>query len=185
MISHFDVLPYSDDKTMKMLSIQWKYHDPAGAYWTTVNECFTLMTVGNVPRTLSSHVDQAAPSANRQRCINRSHDAGTVVDVDRTAPAIYDELHNCVGWPPSDSSTIVDSTYTWRSNAHERNKHSYLFEARVLESTPSLKTVDSLFYTGESESPKCGTTILRSPRTTNSREQAAPKQPRSQKCVLC
>ena len=57
MISHFDLLPYFDDKAMKMLSIQWKYHDPAGAYWTTVNECFTLMTVGNVPRTLSSRVD--------------------------------------------------------------------------------------------------------------------------------
>ena len=96
MISHFDLLPYFDDKAMKMLSIQWKYHDPAGAYWTTVNECFTLMTVGNVPRTLSSRVDQAAPSANRQRCINHSHDTDTVVDVDRTAPAIYDELHNCV-----------------------------------------------------------------------------------------
>ena len=123
-----------------------------------MNECFTFMTVGNVPRTLSSRVDQAAPSANRQRCINRSHAAGTVVDVDRTAPAIYDELHNCVGWPPSDSSlsTVVDSTYTWRSNVHERNEHSYLSEARVLESTLSFKTVDSLFYTGENESSKCG-----------------------------
>ena len=30
MISHFDLLPYSDDKAMKMLSTQWKHHDPAG-----------------------------------------------------------------------------------------------------------------------------------------------------------
>ena len=135
-----------------MLSSQWKYHDPAGAYWTTVNECFTLMTVGNVPRTLSSRVD-----------------TGTVVDVDRTAPEIYDELHNCVGWPPSDSSTVIDSTHTWRSNVHERNTHSYLSEARVLESTPSLKTVDSLFYTGENESSReLGST------TANSRKQNAP-----------
>ena len=121
---------------------------PTGPPWMSV---FTLMTVGKVPRTLSSRVDQAAPSANRQRCINHSHDTETVVDVDRTAPAIYDELHSCVGWPPSDSSTVVDSTHTWRSNAHERNTHSYLSEARVLESTPSLKTVGSLFYTGEND----------------------------------
>jgi hypothetical protein len=103
MLSHYDLLPYSDDKAMKMLSVQWKYHDPAGTYWTTVNECFTLMTVGHVPRTLSLRVDQAAPSANRQ-----PHDADTIVNVDRTAPAIYDELHNCVGWPPSDNTTVVD-----------------------------------------------------------------------------
>ena len=114
MISHFDLLPYTDDKAMKMLSTQWKYHDPAGIYWTVVNECFALMTVGNVPRTLSSRVD-----------------TNTTVDVDRAAPAIYDELHNYVGWPPSDNSAVT-----------------------VLESTPSLKTVDSLFYTGEHESSK-------------------------------
>jgi len=208
MVSHFDLLSYSDEKAMKILSAQWKYHDPTGTYWPAVHECYTLMTVGNVPRNIpatttdvdppplypsaaraqdcptdsergglrfdgrqfiverrllapprktlrvarvvsSSHknaqdnsrVDQAAPSANLQRCINRSHDAGTVVDVDQTASAIYDDLHNYVGQSPSDSSlsTVVDSTYTWRSNVHERNEHSYLSEARVLESTPALK----------------------------------------------
>ena len=246
MVSHFDLLPYSDEKAMKLLPAQWKYHDPAGAYWTTVYECYILMTVGNVPRNVpatttdvdppplypsaaraqdcptdsergglrfdgrqhnverrlgapprktlrvaqvvsSSHknaqdnslVDQTAPSAYLQRCINRSHDAGTVVDVDRTALAIYDDLHNCVGQSPSDSllSTVVDSTYTWRSNVHERNKHSYLSEARVLEFTPSLKTVDSLFFTGETDQgvDRFDPTIMRSSRTSNSREQAAPK----------
>ena len=43
MVSHFDLLPYSDEKAMKMLSTQWKYHDPSGAYWTTVEECYTSM----------------------------------------------------------------------------------------------------------------------------------------------
>ena len=38
MVSHFDLLPYTDEKAMKMLSTQWKYHDPAGTYWTTVEE---------------------------------------------------------------------------------------------------------------------------------------------------
>ena len=151
MISHFDLLPYTDDKAMKMLSTQWKYHDPAGIYWTIVNECFTLMTVGNVPRTLSSRVD-----------------TDTTVDVNRAAPAIYDELHNYVGWPPSDSSAITESKQTWRSDVHERNKHSYLPEARVFESTPSLKTVDSLFYTGEHESSKALGSI-----TANGRERNA------------
>ena len=50
MVSHFDLLPYSDEKAMKMLSTQWKYHDPVGAYWATVEECCTLMAVGHVHR---------------------------------------------------------------------------------------------------------------------------------------
>ena len=59
---------------------------------------------------------------------------------DRAAPAIYDDLHNCVGWPPSDSSssTVFDS-------------HSVPSKARVLTCKPPLKTVDSLFFTGEKE----------------------------------
>ena len=152
MVSHVDLLTYSDEKAMKLLADQWKCHDPTGTYWPAVHESYTLMTVGNVPRNIpatttdgdppplypsaartqdcptdserggmrfdarqfiverrllapprqtlrvarvvsSSHknaqdnsrVDQAAPSANLQRCINHSHDAGTVVDVDRTA----------------------------------------------------------------------------------------------------
>ena len=121
----------------------------------------------------NSRVDQAAPSANLQRCINRSHDAGTVVDVDQTASAIYNDSHS--RQLPSDIS-VVDSTSTWRSNVHERNEHSYLSEARVLKSTPSLKTVDSLSCTGENESSKgFDPTMLRSFRTTNSREHAASK----------
>ena len=118
----------------------------------------------------NSRVDQAAPSANLQRCINTF---GTVVDVDRPALATYNDSHSQQS--PSDTS-VVDSTSTWRSNAHERNEHSYLSEARVLKSTPSLKTVDSLSCTGENESSKgFDLTILRSSRTTNSREHAAPE----------
>ena len=98
----------------------------------------------------SSHnrllVDQAAPSANLS-----THVAGvdstavlghaTTQVVDRAAPAIYDDLHNCAGWPPSDSSSSTASDTstckTWRSNVHERNEHSYLSEARLLASKPS------------------------------------------------
>ena len=103
-------------------------------------------------------------------------------NVDRAAPAIYDDLHNCVGWPPSDSSssTVFDSSTcnTMRSMCHERNVHSFPSEARVL-SKPSLKTVDSLFFTGEMKlSKRFDPTIMRSSRTTNSREQAAPKHAR-------
>ena len=86
----------------------------------------------------SSHnrplADQAAPSTNLS-----THAVG----VDRTAPAIYDDLYNCVGWPPSDSSssTVFDS-------------HSVPSEARVLTCKPSLKTVDSLFFTGKKDARK-------------------------------
>ena len=65
MVSHFDLLPYTDDKAMKMLSAQWKYHDPGNTYWTTVEECFALMTVGRVHRsvpTLTPTDDDAAHS---------------------------------------------------------------------------------------------------------------------------
>ena len=86
---------------------------------------------------------------------------------------LYNDSHSRQS--PSDTS-VVDSTSTWRSNVHERNEHSYLSEARVLKSTPSLKTVDSLSCTGENESSKgFDLTILRSSRTTNNREHAAPE----------
>ena len=88
-----------------------------------------------------------------------SDDSDDENDDGRAAPAIYDELHNCVGWPPSDhsssndhsSSTVFDSTTTntMRSMCHERNEHSFPSEARVL-SEPSLSTVDSPFLAGES-----------------------------------
>jgi hypothetical protein len=67
----------------------------------------------------------------------------------------------------SDTS-VVDSTSTWRSNGHERNKHSYLSEARVLEYNTSLKTVDSLSCTGENKSSKGLDLVLRSSHTENS-----------------
>ena len=88
----------------------------------------------------SSKVDRSAPA------------------IDRVAPAICDDLHNCAGWPPADnrelrsgpcapnntrlssSSTVFDSStcYTMRSMCLERNVHSFPSEARVL-SKPSLK----------------------------------------------
>ena len=92
MVSHSDLLPYSDEKAMQMLSAQWKQH--AGTYWTTVEECYTSMAVGYVSRNV--------PSSD------------------------------------SSSSTVFDS-------------HSVPSEARVLTCKPSLKTVDSLFFTGEKE----------------------------------
>ena len=108
MVSHFDLRRYSDEKAMKLLSTQWKYHDPANTYWTTVEECYTLMAVGHVHRNIPKHAEDGSR-------------------VDRAAPAIYDELHNCVGWPPSDnsSSTAFDS-------------HSLPSKARVLTCTPPL-----------------------------------------------
>ena len=54
MVPHSDLLPYTDEKAMKMLSTQWKYHGPAGNYWTTVEECYTLMAVGHVHRSVSA-----------------------------------------------------------------------------------------------------------------------------------
>ena len=223
MISHVDLTPYTDEKAMKILSNQWKFHDPTGVYWPVVLECYTLLIIGSVPRNIdcptdserggmrfdgrqfiierrllalmsldgrasprrtqrvaqivnSSHkkavdnsrVDQAAPSANPQRCINRSYDAGTVVDVDQTSSAINNDSHSR---QLSSDASDVDSTSTWRSNVHERNEHSYLSEARVLNSTSSLKTVDSLSCTGANESSDgFDPTMLRSFRTTSSRE---------------
>ena len=84
------------------------------------------------------------------RVVTSSHrNAQDSSNVDRAAPATYDDLHNCVGWPPSDSSssTVFGSLacYTMRSMCHERHMHSSPSEARVL-SKPSLKTVDSLFF---------------------------------------
>ena len=72
----------------------------------------------------------------------------------------------------------------------ERNVHSFPSEARVL-SKPSLKTVGSLFFTGEMDQAadradqgsdrRFDPTIMRSSRTSNSREQAASKH--TPKCV--
>jgi len=45
---------------------------------------------------------------------------------------------------------------TWRSNVHERTEHPHLPEARVLTSKSSLKTVDSLFFTGETDEDEDG-----------------------------
>ena len=50
MISHSDLLPYSDGKAMKMLPTQWKYHDPTNSYWTKVEEFYTLIPVGRIHR---------------------------------------------------------------------------------------------------------------------------------------
>ena len=226
MISHVDLTPYTDEKAMKTLSNQWKFHDPTGVYWPVVLECYTLLIIGSVPRNIDcptdserggmrfdgrqfiierrllalmyldgraspcrtqrvaqivnssykkavdNRFDQAAPSANPQRCTNRSYDAGTVVDVDKTSSAINNDSHSRqLSSDASDVVTDVDSTSTWRSNVHERNEHSYLSEARVLNSTSSLKTVDSLSCTGANESSDgFDPTMLRSSRTTSSRE---------------
>ena len=148
MVSHFDLLPYSDEKAMKMLSAQWKYHDPAGTYWTTVEECYTLMAVGHVHHSVSATTTNEPcdppplyPSAARvQDCppdsergglrfdarqlnvdcrlgatrrklmrvaqvvtssIKNAQDSSNVdrsaPSIDRAAPAIYDDLHNCAG----------------------------------------------------------------------------------------
>ena len=180
MVSHSDLLPYSDEKAMKMLSTQWKYHDPAGTYWTTAEECYTLMAVGHVHRNVPATTTNESDDPTHRNTQDSSN-------VDRAAPAIYDDLHNCVGWPPSDSSssTVFDSSacYTMRSMCHERNVHSFPSEVRVL-SKPSLKTVDSLFFTGEMDKvDRFDPTIMRSSRTSNNREQAAPKT-RSQKRVF-
>ena len=82
-----------------------------------------------------SIADQAAPSANLS-----TH----VVGVDRAAPAIYDDLHNCAGWPPSDSSssTVSDPSTckTWRSSVHERNENSLPSEARLLACLQRTRT---------------------------------------------
>ena len=81
----------------------------------------------------------------------------------RAAPPVYDDLHNCVGWPPSYSSSTVfgsSACYTMRSMRLERNVHSLSPEARVFLK-PSLRTVDSLFYTGENSS-----TVVQSAQST-------------------
>ena len=86
MVPHFDVLPYSDEKAMEMLSTQWKYHDPAGTYWTTVEECYTLMAVGHVHRNVpatTTNVDPPPlyPSAARaQDCPTDSERGGLRFD---------------------------------------------------------------------------------------------------------
>ena len=49
----FDLLPYTDDKAMKMLSAQWEHHDPGNTYWPTVEQCFTQMTVEHIHRGVS------------------------------------------------------------------------------------------------------------------------------------
>ena len=56
------MLPYSDEKAMGLLSTQWKYHDPANSYWTTVEECYTLMSVGCIHRDVPIWVSNDADS---------------------------------------------------------------------------------------------------------------------------
>jgi len=86
MVSHFDLLPYSDEKAMKILSAQWKYHDPAGTYWPTVYECYTLMTVGNVPRNVPATTTDVDPpplypsAARAQDCPTDSERGGLRFD---------------------------------------------------------------------------------------------------------
>ena len=50
MGSPFDLLQYTNDKAMEMLSAQWEHHDPGNTYWPTVEQCFTQMTVGRIHR---------------------------------------------------------------------------------------------------------------------------------------
>ena len=142
MMSHDDLKPYTDDKMMKTLSNEWKFHDPTSVYWPVVLECYTMMIIGSIPRSIDCPVDserggmrfdgrqfiverrllkfmylegraspsrmqrvaqivnashkkavenrfdQAASSANLQRCTNRSCDTGAVVDVNNTSSAI-------------------------------------------------------------------------------------------------
>jgi hypothetical protein len=54
MISHVDLLTYSDEKAMQLLADQWKYHDSTGTYWSAVHDSYNLMTVGNIPRNIST-----------------------------------------------------------------------------------------------------------------------------------
>ena len=132
-----------------MLSTQWTYHDPANSHWTTVEEFCTLMAVGRIHRPLT-HINA---EAENQRLFETQVEAATsrsLQDV-RAAPPIYGDLHNCAGWPPSDSSsTVFDSATcrTMRSMCHERDVHSSPLKARVLPKS-YLKTVDSLLHTDE------------------------------------
>ena len=55
MGSPFDLLPYTDDKAMEMLTAQWEYHDPGNTYWPTAEQCFTRMTVGRIHHSIRIH----------------------------------------------------------------------------------------------------------------------------------
>ena len=170
MISHDDLAPYTDEKAMKTLSNQWKFHDPTSVYWPVVLECYTLLIIGSIPRNIDCPIDserggmrfdgrqfiverrllklmyldgraspcrmqrvaqivnasykkavdnrfdQAASSANPQRCINRSYDAGTVVDVDNTSSAINNDSHS--RQLSSDASDVVRTTSRELSHEH-------------------------------------------------------------------
>ena len=159
---------------MGLLSTQWKYHDPANSYWTTVEECYTLMSVGRIHRGIpmwaSNNADpidecdlKLTARSNDDRkeyftelkaaCRAREFEQETTAAIElslasnqdnnalyhldaesgkrrlfeiqvekatsrslkdvRAAPPIYDDLHNCVGWPPSDSSSTVAREWLW------------------------------------------------------------------------
>ena len=57
MMSHDDLKPYTDDKMMKTLSNEWKFHDPTSVHWPFVLQCYTTMIIGNVPRSIDCPVD--------------------------------------------------------------------------------------------------------------------------------
>ena len=181
---------------MKMLSTQWKYHDPAGSYWTTVEECYTLMAVGRihhgVPMWSSSDSDnplgsfdlkltarcnddrkeylakletahrarefeqETAAAIEKSLASNQDNNPLYHVDAEaknqrlfeiqveeatshslqdvRAAPPIYDDLHSCVGWSPTDSLPTVfgsSTCSTMRSMCLERDVHSSSPGARV------------------------------------------------------
>ena len=48
VVSHFELFPYTDEKAMELLSTQWKHHNPVNWYWTTVEKCYTLMSVERI-----------------------------------------------------------------------------------------------------------------------------------------
>ena len=86
MVSHVDLTTYSDEKAMKILSNQWKCHDPTGTYWPAVQECYTLMTVGNVPRNIPATTTDVDPpprypsAARAQDCPTDSERGGMQFD---------------------------------------------------------------------------------------------------------
>ena len=49
MISHVDLTPYTDEKAMKTLSNQWKFHDPTSVYWPVVLECYAVQPYTLLP----------------------------------------------------------------------------------------------------------------------------------------
>ena len=144
-----------------MLAAQWKYHDPGNTYWATVEECFTLMTVGRVNRGVPTRTltDDDVAHSEHERSLEMQVVEATKRSMDgiRAPPATYDDLHNCFGWlpPGHDSTTVYDSspTKTIRSMSHERTDTNLPPEASslppIVES--SLSTVDFVPIPGSIE----------------------------------